>query len=193
MTRCTLFHILAAALAMSACTKADEQYSNEPCYLVFDNSTHQNTTLATAMDPMSPGVFCHISTTVRSGATYFVFANNHGLSSESIANAIDQQRTRRLGRRNGLIVGYGNADIVNPVFYAYDAQCPACYSGTGLIDRTLSIGNDGQATCSNCNRSYDLNNGGIISSGSQDGDNSSRLVRYRATTTGAYGVLTVSN
>ena len=110
-----------------------------------------------------------------------------------IARQTQQQRTRRLGRRNGLIVGYGNADIVNPVFYAYDAQCPACYSGTGLIDRTLSIGNDGQATCSNCNRSYDLNNGGIISSGSQDGDNSSRLVRYRATTTGAYGVLTVSN
>ena len=189
----TMAGVAAAAALTAACTGAEEEYSNEPCYLVFDNATHQNSTLATALEPMSPGVFCHISTTVRSGATYFVFSNNHGLSSESIANAVDQQRTRRLGRHNGLIVGYGNADITNPVLYAYDAQCPACYTGTGLVDRTLSTDSRGFATCENCHRAYDMNNGGFISSGGKEGDTATRLTRYRATCTGPLGILTVSN
>ena len=146
MTRAAFAMAVAAvAAALSGCTKAEEEYSDEPCYFVFDNSVHQDATLASAMSAMSPGVFCHISETERSGATFFEFENNHGLSSEKRANAVDQQRSRRLGRRNGIIVGYGNGDITNPVFYAYDAQCPVCYTGTGLVDRTHdSHGDRGQ-------------------------------------------------
>lgn len=194
MTRAAFAMAVAAvAAALSGCTKAEEEYSDEPCYFVFDNSVHQDATLASAMSPMSPGVFCHISETERSGATFFVFENNHGLSSEKRANAVDQQRSRRLGRRNGIIVGYGNGDITNPVFYAYDAQCPVCYSGTGLIDRSLSTDSRGVATCGNCHRTYDLNNGGLIRSGGQADDTTNKLTRYRASTTGEFGVLAVTN
>lgn len=186
----------AAALAVAllgACTKAEEEYSEEPCYFVFDNSVHQNSTLSTAMISTSPGVFCLVKETKESGATYFEFKNNQGLSSKSIANAIDMQRTRRLGRRNGLIVGYSNADITAPQFMAYDAQCPICYSGTGLLDRTLSIDSRGIATCSTCHRTYDLNNNGYISTGGKPDDSTNKLLRYRASTTGAFGILVVSN
>lgn len=194
MTRAAFAMAVAAvAAALSGCTKAEEEYSDEPCYFVFDNSVHQDATLASAMSAMSPGVFCHISETERSGATFFVFENNHGLSSEKRANAVDQQRSRRLGRRNGIIVGYGNGDITNPVFYAYDAQCPVCYSGTGLIDRSLSIDSRGVATCGNCHRTYDLNNGGMIRSGGQADDATNKLTRYRASTTGEFGMLAVTN
>ncbi len=185
--------IATASLLTVSCT-TDNEYSSEPCYFVFDNSVHQNSALASAMISTSPGVFCHVTETVVSGATYFEFENNQGLSESSIANAIDLQRTRRIGRQNGLIVGYGNADITSPVFYAYDAQCPACYTGTGLTDRTLNMSNNGIASCSNCGRSYDMNNGGYLSSGGQDNDaDGNKLTRYRVSTTGAYGMLVVSN
>ena len=192
----TVFAAIVAAVAAASlvsCSKAEDEFSDEPCYFIFDNSVHQDATLASAMSAMTPGVFCHISETKRSGAATFVFRNNQGLSSEKRANAVDQQRSRRLGRRNGIIVGYGNADITNPVLYAYDAQCPACYTGTGLVDRTLSTDSRGFATCENCHRSYDMNNGGFISSGGKEGDTATRLTRYRATCTGPLGILTVSN
>lgn len=184
---------LVAAVSLGSCSKAEEQFSDEPCYFVFDNSVHQNSTLATAMASMSPGVFSLVRETRESGATYFEFTNNQGLSSSSIANAVDMQRTRRLGRQNGLIVGYGNADITSPVFYAYDAQCPVCYTGTGIVDRVLTIDSRGMATCRNCNRTYDLNNGGFIQSGGQSTDATNKLVRYHASTTGAFGQLFVGN
>ena len=174
---------LVAAVSLCSCSKAEEQFSDEPCYFVFDNSVHQNSTLATAMASMSPGVFCLVRETRESGATYFEFTNNQGLSSSSIANAVDMQRTRRLGRQNGLIVGYGNADITSPVFY----------TGTGIIDRVLTIDSRGMATCRNCNRTYDLNNGGFIQSGGQSTDATNKLVRYHASTTGAFGQLFVGN
>lgn len=191
--------VLAAAVAavaatwLASCSKAEEEFSDEPCLFIFDNSVHQDATLATAMSPMSPGVFCHISETNRSGAVTFVFRNNQGLSSEKRANAKDQQQSRRLGRRNGIIVGYGNGDITNPEFYAYDAQCPACYSGTGLVDRSLSIDSRGVATCGNCHRTYDLNNGGYIMAGGQADGTTNKLTRYHASTTGEFGVLAVTN
>lgn len=192
----TVFAAIVAAVAAASlvsCSKAEDEFSDEPCYFIFDNSVHQDATLASAMSAMTPGVFCHISESKRSGAATFVFRNNQGLSSEKRANAVDQQRSRRLGRRNGIIVGYGNADITNPVFYAYDAQCPVCYSGTGLVDRSLTIDSRGVATCDNCHRTYDLNNQGFIMSGGQSGDDASKLTRYHATTSGEFGVLAVTN
>lgn len=195
MSARAFFVALAAAALASSCNEAEDEFTNEPCFLVFDNSVHQNATLASAMDVMSPGVFCRISTTERSGVTYFLFENNHGQQSEpDIANAIDQQRTFRLGRHNGIIVGYGNADITAPVFCAYDDQCPNCYTGTGLVDRSLDMSDSGIASCPNCHCAYDMNNGGIISAGSPDREDGDRLTRYRnARTTGAYGVLSVTN
>ena len=61
----------AAVMLLSAC--ADSEYSNYPCHLVINNSTMQNMTLGSAMNAMSPGVFCRIS---RDGKTRFKFETN---------------------------------------------------------------------------------------------------------------------
>jgi hypothetical protein len=52
----------------------------------------------------------------------------------------------------------------------------------------ITVNSSGIGTCSKCGRKYDLNNGGIISSG----DGGKKMTRYRCGTTDAYGVLSVN-
>ena len=123
----------------------------------------------------------------------FSFENNQGLKSSSPVwfDAIDLklESWRHVGMNNGLIVGYGNLD--NPaVFFAYDLQCPNCYHPDAIPQRPyeLKINGTGIATCSNCKRSYNLNTGGNIVTG-QPGR---KLIRYRGTSTGPFGILVVN-
>jgi len=174
-------------VVLSSCGESEFEFSSYHAYFVFDNSVHQDATLSTAMNSLSPGIFVHITT---AGSSHFAFENNQGLSSKQVVNAIDERRTTALGIYNesGIIVGFGN--LSSPaVFYCYDAQCPNCYAETSLPRYTLSMTTTGLAKCSRCGRSYDMNNGGIVSSG--EGGN--KLIRYRATTSGPLGVLSVVN
>ena len=103
---------------------------------------------------------------------------------------IDMQRTHILGIDNesGIFVGFGL--LSDPaVFYAYDGQCPNCYASEGRPRYPLSLENHGKARCSQCKRTYDLNNGGIVT----EGEGGKKLERYRASTTGPYGILSVNN
>jgi nitrite reductase/ring-hydroxylating ferredoxin subunit len=73
----------------------------------------------------------------------------------------------------GLIIGkpyFGEGE-----YYAYDLGCPHCDRASS----PLSIDNEGIATCSKCNNTYDLNNGGIAKTG-----NNRPLYRYRTTLNG---------
>lgn len=191
--RTSIFIIIAFILVATlySCDTADSEYSQESCYFVFDNSIHQDPTLASSMNPNAPGTFCRITESQKSGATIFSFANNQGSTSTQTANAIDMQRARKLGQQKGIIVGYGNGDITNPIFYAYDNQCPNCMTTSGLQSFQLTLADTGIASCVKCGRTYDMNNGGYETSG-REGEYT-RLIRYRATTTGAYGILSVSN
>lgn len=182
------FLLICSAIILAACT-AENEYSNNRCYFVFENSTHMNVTLQSAMNSVSPGIFCRISETVRNGKTSFRFESNQGgAPTYSDATAVDLRRTRMLGLYNAIIVGFGN--LSSPaVFYAYDNQCPNCYADTGLMRYALTMNSNGTATCSTCRRSYDLNNGGVIT----QGDSGSHLIRYRASTTGPLGILSVNN
>lgn len=188
---CILMLIAAVAgtLVMSSCGDSGYEYSNHRCYLVFDNSTHLDPTLSSALVQLSPGTFCRI---YKKGESFFYFNSNHGLSSRSAANAVDLKRTCILGvfNESGIIVGYGMLD--NPaILYAYDAQCPNCYENTGMPRYTLTMNDAGMATCGSCHRSYDMNNGGVISSGGSGGDR--KLMRYRASYSEQTMVLTVGN
>ena len=156
--------------------------------LILDNSTHNDATLAAAMTSYS-GTFVTITLTNHGGARYFKFNSNQGTSSESILDAIDQRRTMILGMNDGLIVGYGN--LTDPlIFYAFDRECPNCFDPNAIPIKThpLTMSSNGIATCKTCHRQYDMNNNGFISSG----ENGKRLTRYRATTTGPFGVLSVN-
>lgn len=183
--------VLTMLLSLISCDNADSEYSNESCYFVFDNSVHQDPTLASAMNSNAPGTFCRITESQKSGATIFTFSNNQGNTTTQTANAIDNQRARKLGQQKGIIVGYGNGDITNPKFYAYDNQCPNCMTTSGLQNYQLTLSDTGIATCAKCNRTYDMNNGGYETSG-REGEYT-RLISYRANTTGTLGILTVSN
>lgn len=182
------YYIITLLLFFSSCGDSEYEYSNHPCNFIFDNTASRSPKLATAMNPMSPGIFCHISTSGK----YFFFETNtdQGNPDKVQFTAIDEQRSINLGIYNesGIIVGYGNLN--NPAtLYAYDNQCPNCYKENNMPRFGLTMGTSGKAKCKKCNREYDLNNGGIISNGN-GGD---KLIRYRVNSTGPQGVLSVVN
>ena len=175
-------------LLATACGDDGFKYSDYHCNLSVDNATHQDATLATAMDANAPGTFCIISSTRKGGALWFTFANNHGLSSESIFNAIDQrlESQKHIGLNGRLIIGYGNMD--HPAhFYAYDGECPKCFQPNALPLKSypLQINSEGIAECAACHLRFNLNLEGICINGSD------RLITYRAASTGAWGHLQV--
>lgn len=181
--------LLSAALFV-ACGDVESEFSTAPCALYFDNQTHNDATLAAAMTPLS-GIFVTITTTSKSGAQYFVFTNNQGSSSQVVFDAKDKQRQQVgqliLGLNGAIIVGYGFS--TSQTFYAYDRECPNCFDSNALPLRSypLKVNSAGIASCSHCHRTYDLNNGGIIASGS----GGKKIKPYPSVTTGAYGVLSV--
>ena len=179
---------VAVALIVAACGDTTNEYTIGNCFLVIDNSTHQDATLAGCMNPNAPGTFCIIKTVFRSGANYFEFTDNAGVTSSKIFNAIDSRRSQILGYNNGVIVGY-SALNTPATFYAFDLECPNCFDPQALPVRSkpLSLTTNGLAVCAVCHRQYSLNNDGFIASG----DQGKKLTRYRATTTGPFGVLSV--
>ncbi|MCF0243832.1 MAG: hypothetical protein HUK06_03575 [Bacteroidaceae bacterium] len=183
--------IVLAMCCLLSCN-SDSQYNNsQRCYLVIDNSIHLDPTLMSCMNSMSPGVFCRISLGLKNGAQTYFIESNHNTKSSFTLNEVDIKRSKILGVYNetGLIVGFGNLDNP-PVFYAYDAICPNCYEQSQVGSyQPLKMDSNGQATCNICKRSYNLNTGGNIITG----DAGRQLYRYRASTTGPQGTLSVSN
>lgn len=188
--KCFKMILLCAAMLMASCGDTENEFSNYRCYLVFQNDRHQDMTLASALNPNAPGIFCRISFGAKDGAQCYFFENNQGLTSYKAAMAPDLQRSNVLGVYNesGVIVGYGNLNYP-ATLYAYDSQCPNCYKATGKPAYRLVMNNVGKATCNRCKREYDMNNGGIISSG----DKGDKMIRYRVTSAGQLGILTVTN
>ncbi len=179
--------LLTTLFLFTRCGDVGYTYSDYHCNFSFDNSTHLDPTLASAMNSVSTGIFCRISYTLRSGGVkYFVFRNSNGDSSETIFNAIDErmESQKHLGmayndaNNNGIIVGYS---VYDGQFLAYDLQCPKCYNMNAIPMRTypLNLKPAGIAECNNCKLTFDLNNSG------------NGLTRYRATTTGPQGSLHV--
>ncbi|MCD8210785.1 MAG: hypothetical protein LUC37_04490 [Prevotella sp.] len=184
MKRLVLY--ITSILLLFSCGNMEYEYSSEKCYFIFDNTASRSIYLSQAMTPYS-GVFCRIYVQ----GEYFKFETNTSSEAETIAmTAVDKSRTIDLGVYNssGIIVGYGNLDYP-ATFYAYDYQCPNCYKVDELPQFPLTMDTSGKAKCKKCSREYDMNNGGIVSSG-EGGD---KLMRYRASTTGTFGVLSVVN
>ncbi len=184
-----VFMIWACGVLLTACGDSTNEFTLGACYFVIDNSTHQDPTLATSLNATVPGVFCTITKRLENGVNKFFFTNNFGQSSSSPLDALDTRRTLILGYNNGVIVGFGTLDSP-AVLYAYDRECPNCFNPQAIPVRShpLSVSSSGMATCATCKRQYNLNNNGFVVSG----DNGERLTRYRAQTTGPFGVLSVN-
>ncbi|WP_455541308.1 hypothetical protein [Prevotella fusca] len=184
---------LVVVLLPSCGDSVDYEYSSHRNFFTFHNETHQNPILASAMNPLSPGVYCIIRCSFVSGRYSFSFENNQGQKSDAPVwfNGIDLrlESWKHVGMNNGLIVGYGNLDNPSP-FFAYDLQCPNCFDANVLPQRSceLKMSSDGIAACSSCHRKYNLNTGGNVVAG----ESGKKLTRYRASSTGPYGVLGVN-
>ena len=184
--------LLVGLSLFASCTSDDDTYNSMHLGIYINNATHQDATLASAMNAASPSVFCKISYDPSKRA--FVFSSNQGLSSTSAITAIEQQQgfSSRIGMNNGLIVGYGNLSTDESggyAFYAYDAQCPNCfnYNAIPMKSYPLTMNSAGTAMCANCKRQYNMNTGGNCVNNSGKG-----MTRYRCSTTGALGYLVVN-
>ena len=182
--------IVCIVVLLSACTGEHFTYSNFHCNLYIDNSTHHDPTLASAMNSMSPGVFCMIKYLPSRNA--YSFTSNQGQNTINNFDAKDTERRNgtRIGMNNGLIVGYGNLsdDGSGYHFYAFDAQCPVCFNYNAIPMRSypLSLSGSGIATCANCKREFNLNTGGNCI------NNTGKMTTYRATTAGPFGILFIN-
>ncbi len=170
-----------------ACGETEFEFSKHRAYFNYDNSQHLDATLMSAMNSMSPGIFCRIYI---SNGGRFAFLNNQGKTSVQNMTEIERKSTCVLGVYNesGIIVGFGNLSSPHE-FYAYDAQCPNCYEEASAPRYLLSMSSDGKAKCAHCGRTYDMNNRGVVASGAGGG----KLMRYHASTTGPMGRLQVNN
>ena len=189
MRRLAILLTCFCALSFSGCDDSQNEFTIGTCYFVLDNSVHQDATLASAMNVNAPGVFCTITKDIVNGANCFNFTNNMGLKSRSNLNALDSRRTLILGHNNGIIVGFGTLNFP-ATFYAFDRECPNCFDPQAIPMRShpLSVDSNGMATCATCKRQYNLNNDGFVATG----ENGKRLTRYRAQTTGPFGVISVN-
>jgi len=185
--------LLAVSCCLLAACSADEEYSTHACRFTYNNMIHNDPTLNSALNASSRGVFCLISENTRAGVRYLVFENNLGQTSKQQETAEEVEAKFILGLNNGIIVGFQtlNTDGANGGFVAYDVQCPNCVSRTNNTANPnfrVTMESSGIATCSKCDKKYDMNNGGIILNG-EEGDRG--LDKYVASTTGPSGVVSV--
>lgn len=180
--------LLSLLLGIMACGDVQNEFTSMHCLVHFDNMIHSNAVLAGAMTSNS-GIYVRITLTVKDGARCFLFENNQGQSSISKLNAKDEKPPQIVGQNDGLIVGFCMLETP-AVFYAFDAECPNCFNFDQMDFRSyrLQMSSSHIATCNACKRKYDLGNGGMII----EGENGKKLIRYRAATTGPYGVLSVN-
>lgn len=180
--------LLSLLLGIMACGDVQNEFTSIRCFVLFDNMIHSNAVLAGAMTP-NCGIYVRMTLTFKDGARCFLFENNQGQSSTTRLNAKDEKRPQVVGQNDGIIVGYSMLDP-SPVFYAFDAECPNCFNFEQVEFRSyrLQMSSSHIATCNTCKRKYDLGNGGMII----EGENGKKLLRYRAATTGPYGVLSVN-
>ena len=176
--------ILLSAVFFTGCGEAENEYSDYPCLFRFDNTGNKSPALASAINSMSPGIFCCISVE----DDYYRFTTNQGLSDRVPKTWIAQQATTILGQypAYGIIVGYGTLRVSNAKIDAYDSLCPNCLDNEGLYKK-ISMASDGTAECPECHRKYDMNNGGLVISD----EGGKRLIYYNATSNGT--VLYVNN
>ena len=192
----SLLSLWGVGILLTSCSADDDTYSKMHLGITINNATHQDATLASAMNPASPGVFCLIKYDASKKA--FVFSSNQGQNSTSPMTAIEQQQgfASRMGMNNtGIIVGYGNLSTNGAggyVFYAFDRECPNCfdYNAIPMKSYPLTMDTKGIATCANCKRQYNMNTGGNCINSISSSDKG--MTSYRCSTTGAWGYLVVN-
>lgn len=176
-----LLGALAVAGGLAGCGESEDFYARMPAFLRF--------TPVSAVPPLNsalnnPGMFCAVTFT----SSHYVFTGLDGSVRTYPRTALDAY-----GKPvciSGFIVGtpalpdmQGGLTCV-----AYELACPNC-DIEASISRALSLTGIASATCGRCGRVYDLNNGGVVSTGT-DGHS---LYRYRIAYSQTTDVVIVQN
>lgn len=169
----------AAALAMLCCGCQNDV--NDTYYHFRARYTMQNVYSVAPLHNAcnSMGEFCTITFSKDSKNLIFTGYNN---SQSYPITAEDHYRGIYLGMSGGLIVGLPfipemGRDESRVV--CYDLSCPNCFESYNIY-KSMKLEVGGYSHCPSCQRTYDLNSMGIVSSG--DGGRS--LFRYRVTFNG---------
>ena len=161
-----LFSLLSIFAFPSCEDDANSEYAQSPAYFRVQP--------VSAVQPLyaalnSPGVFCKVTFSTN----YYHFVNNHGQSAQMNRTALDAYGKPKY--ISGFIIGTPNVPDpygrMQPL--AFDLVCPTCYN-EALIQRSLDINEQGEAHCSRCKTTYDLNNTGFP----KDGPGTSVMLLY---------------
>jgi len=179
--RASLLCLSVAAMGLAGCGETEDFYARMPAFLRY--------TPVSAMPPLNsalnnPGMFCTATFT----STHYVFTGPDGQVATWPRTALEAY-----GKPvciSGFIIGTPAVPDMqgNLAPVAYELACPNC-DMEASISRALALTGVAAAACGRCGRVYDLNNGGMVSTGT-DGHS---LYRYRIRYTQASDVVVVQN
>lgn len=165
----------AGMLALSACNSSDGIFTRLPAYFVMDNVL-QAPVLYTSLQSM--GEFC----TIRATNNKYEFASPT-LPTPSYINATQLSNLSGFYMGlSGFIVGLPNIPELGQEqsrVVCFDLACSNCYHNSNITKR-MQLQEGGYAHCHTCNRTYDLNNQGLV----MQGEAGKSLFRYRVSYAG---------
>ena len=174
--------IALSALVSCGDTDVDGFYAAERAWLRYDRVL----TAAPLQSALSnPGMFC--SVVVSNGCFVFQGSDGGTCPPDPLTELDNRVRPQYVA---GFVVGIpavpdmqtGSAPV------AYDLVCPNCYADHALT-RKLSFDLPTTMSCSRCHRTYDLNNGGHVSSA----EGGKKMLRYHITYNAAVGQVQITN
>ncbi len=157
------FYLLLSLLFFSSCETAESTFST---YTARFSYSPVNAVPNLYRACTSLGEFCSI--TYPPGTKYIIKSPSTPSAPDYIMRtAIQGYQGFILGLGNGLIVGLPNMPAMleqESHVICYDLCCPNCHRDYNIL-KQLELDTDGTALCHSCNRSYDMNNQGIVARG----------------------------
>ena len=167
-------YLLLSSLIFLSCNGEDAIYREYQCYFLFDTTLHPMPCQLTGIIG-NPGHFCKVEAGMEAGIRHIKTTRNYDGAVEDVPLTTDRENQYRcaLGANNCIIIGTSTYDNI---LIAYEGQCSNCLEQFGGTRYPLSWQKGGtQLHCNKCNRTYDINNGTVISDGG-----GRQLYRYQA-------------
>ena len=175
MKRTLRIFCLALTACLSACESSDGIFSRLPAYFVMENVL-QAPVLYTSVQSM--GEFC----TIRATGNKYEFASPTQKTPSYVnATQLSSMSGFYMGL-SGFIVGLPHIPEMGhdqSRVVCYDLACSNCYH-TYNVTKRMTLQEGGYTHCTSCNRTYNLNDMGLITKG----EAGNPLIRYRATYAG---------
>ncbi len=171
MKQRSFFYILTLVCTLLSCSEnVENKYTSHDANFVF-RQTNTVPQLNAALNNM--GEF----STITLDRNYFHFTNLTGTTKVN-RTAVNNYSSFYMGI-GGFIVGLPNIPEPGkdlPTVVCFDLACRNCYDQY-IIARSLKLQENGMAHCTNCQRTYNLNNQGLVAAGTPG----NALFRYHVT------------